>query len=181
MAFTDYYALLQVPPDATPEQLRAAYLEQVKKWHPDHNGGSAESTERTTRLNRAWAVLGDPAKRREYDRYYQARKNAAAGADPRAAGPEVPGAGGILELLMLLINSPVTVSVENEDGDLEDMQFTPLQIMVNLENSIARLAEAIDGKDGLSDQMSELTDITEEAMKLQGYKRKEKKTRKKKG
>lgn len=64
----DYYELLGVAPDASREEIRAAYREQI-------NG--LEQAERA-RLNRAWNVLSDPVQR---DRYDERRAAAAAGLD----------------------------------------------------------------------------------------------------
>jgi curved DNA-binding protein CbpA len=64
----DYYELLGVPPDASREEIRAAYRDQVE---------GLEQAERA-RLNRAWNVLSDPIQR---DRYDERRAAAAAGLD----------------------------------------------------------------------------------------------------
>lgn len=59
-----HYDTLGVPPDATPEQIRAAYRRSSSAAHPDREGGS---TERQAAINRAWQVLGDPEARARYD------------------------------------------------------------------------------------------------------------------
>lgn len=61
----DLYRVLQVDPEAEPEVVRAAYLCLAKKYHPDTSGGEGG---RMAALNEAWAVLGDAARRRAYDR-----------------------------------------------------------------------------------------------------------------
>ena len=73
-ATVDYYDVLGVTPDATPEQLRAAYRSAVLRDHPDRPGGSHE---RMVQVNEAWEVLSDPAARVAYD---------ALRADPQDAG-----------------------------------------------------------------------------------------------
>ena len=62
---SSFYKVLQVDPDAEPEVIRAAYVSLAKKYHPDSGLGA---TQRMVRINEAWAVLGDPAKRAAYDR-----------------------------------------------------------------------------------------------------------------
>jgi curved DNA-binding protein CbpA len=63
----DYYAILQVHPQAEPEVIEAAYRRLSLKHHPDVSG-QADAGERMRELNEAFEVLGDPARRRAYDR-----------------------------------------------------------------------------------------------------------------
>ena len=63
----DHYALLKVHPSATVEQIKAAYLREVSRWHPDRNP-STEAGTRTAQINAAWEVLPDPNTRAAYDR-----------------------------------------------------------------------------------------------------------------
>ncbi len=64
----DYYAILGVSKDASPEEIKRAYRELAKKYHPDKNRGDPEAEERFKEINEAYAVLSDPEKRAEYDR-----------------------------------------------------------------------------------------------------------------
>lgn len=63
----DYYRTLEVPPEATEDEIRRAYRRLALRWHPDRNPGVAEAAERFTTISEAYAVLIDPARRREYD------------------------------------------------------------------------------------------------------------------
>ena len=69
---TDYYAVLQVHPDADQEVIEAAYRQLMKKYHPDVAGDDprriAANHRRATAINQAYAVLRDPERRLEYDR-----------------------------------------------------------------------------------------------------------------
>ena len=60
----DLYATLDVPRDASPAVLRAAYRRRAKSVHPD-GGGSGDDF---ANLNRSLKVLSDPEKRAHYDR-----------------------------------------------------------------------------------------------------------------
>lgn len=60
---TDYYETLGVGRDATIEELRSAHRAKAKACHPDA-GGDAEAF---GRIQQAWEVLRDPARRRRYD------------------------------------------------------------------------------------------------------------------
>ncbi len=61
----DYYHALQVDPEAEPEVIQAAYRRLAHKHHPDIGGDDARMQE----LNEAYAVLVDPDRRADYDRW----------------------------------------------------------------------------------------------------------------
>ena len=63
----DLYEILQVHHAAEPEVIEAAYRRLLHKYHPDVNK-TPEAHEITVRLNKAYEVLRDPAKRADYDR-----------------------------------------------------------------------------------------------------------------
>ena len=67
--FVDYYKLLGIDPKAGPQEIKRAYLNQIKRWHPDKNPDRpAEAEEKTKILNQAYHVLGDEERRKNYDR-----------------------------------------------------------------------------------------------------------------
>jgi curved DNA-binding protein CbpA len=57
MAVTDPYKVLGIPHSATDAEIRAAYRRQVQLHHPDHNGGSPESTRRFEEVQEAYALI----------------------------------------------------------------------------------------------------------------------------
>lgn len=84
----DYYATLRVRPDADEECLRLAYLELMRRYHPDVN--VAEGAGETSKaINEAYACLRDPAKRAAYDgrRRNLQRRRSASPLSPRAYQP----------------------------------------------------------------------------------------------
>ena len=86
MAEESYYELLQVQPTADVEVIRAAYRSLARRYHPDQNPSpSAEAT--TKRLNAAWEVLSDPAKRAEYDRTFAGGPSSRPAHPPRPPNP----------------------------------------------------------------------------------------------
>jgi hypothetical protein len=82
-----HYELLGVPPDATAAEVRRAYLEQARRHHPDRAGGSEE---RMRALNEAWETLGDPERRRRYDRTIAPPRPAPPAAAPRPTSAAPP-------------------------------------------------------------------------------------------
>lgn len=63
-----YYDILGVPFDATQEQIKKAYKEQIRFFHPDVFDGSEEVAKiKTLQLNEAYEILGNPQKRSIYD------------------------------------------------------------------------------------------------------------------
>ena len=53
----DPYAVLGVRPDISDIELRRVYRGLVKRHHPDHNGGSAESAKRFAQIQNAYALI----------------------------------------------------------------------------------------------------------------------------
>lgn len=68
MMAKDYYDILGVPKNASQEQIKKAYREQVLKSHPDINK-DPKAEARMRELNEAYAVLSNEEKRRQYDAY----------------------------------------------------------------------------------------------------------------
>lgn len=64
--FKDYYAAMGVAPDATPDQIKAAWRTLARKFHPDINKAK-DAQKRFTDIGEANDVLSDPVKRKAYD------------------------------------------------------------------------------------------------------------------
>ena len=66
----NYYKILQVDKDASPEVIKVAYKLLVKKYHPDLKEGEEkkQAEERIKVINDAYDVLSDSAKRAEFDK-----------------------------------------------------------------------------------------------------------------
>jgi len=65
----DYYQILGVPRNASPDQIKKAYRELALKHHPDRNPGEKSSEEKFKEINQAYQILSDPEKRAQYDRF----------------------------------------------------------------------------------------------------------------
>ena len=64
---TDYYAVLGVSPESTAKEITRAYRKLARELHPDQNPGDAAAESRFKEVAAAYDVLGDEAKRAEYD------------------------------------------------------------------------------------------------------------------
>jgi len=67
MDYKDYYKILGVERNATPEEIKKAFRKLALKYHPDRNKGNKEAEEKFKDLNEANEVLSDPQKRARYD------------------------------------------------------------------------------------------------------------------
>jgi molecular chaperone DnaJ len=79
MTERDYYDILGVPRNADATALKNAYRRRAKEVHPDCAGGCEEKFKE---LNEAYAVLGDPERRAQYDRFGKAAFQNGHGAGP---------------------------------------------------------------------------------------------------
>ena len=68
MARRDYYAVLGVARNASPDEVKAAFRSLAMRWHPDRNPGDSQAEARIREIAEAWEVQGDPEKRGRYDR-----------------------------------------------------------------------------------------------------------------
>lgn len=66
MSVVDHYVVLGLPPAASPDEVRRAYRDMARKFHPDVNQ-AADATQRFTVVQRAYEILADPRQRAEYD------------------------------------------------------------------------------------------------------------------
>lgn len=93
----DYYELLGVARNATPEEIKRAYRRKAREVHPDANPADAANAERFKEVARAYQVLSDPDQRTRYDRFGEA----GVGGNGGPGGPRVEdvfAGGGLNDL-----------------------------------------------------------------------------------
>ncbi|MFH1510236.1 MAG: molecular chaperone DnaJ [Candidatus Woesearchaeota archaeon] len=69
MAEKDYYKVLGLGRNSTKEEIKKAYKNLAKKYHPDINKTDSNATEKFKEINEAAAVLADDQKRSQYDQF----------------------------------------------------------------------------------------------------------------
>lgn len=65
---SDPYKVLGVSTSASQDEIKAAYRKLAKKYHPDLNQGDEAVARQFQEISTAYDLLGDPAKRKRYDR-----------------------------------------------------------------------------------------------------------------
>ncbi len=67
MDYKDYYAVLGIEKAASQEEIKKAYRQLAKTWHPDKNPGSKVAESRFKEVSEAYEVLSDVEKKKHYD------------------------------------------------------------------------------------------------------------------
>jgi curved DNA-binding protein len=89
--FRDYYETLGVSKTATADEIRSAYRKLARKYHPDVAKDKKAGEEKFKEINEAYEVLGDPEKRKKYDRLGAAWQSGDFAGAPGGAGPTPEG------------------------------------------------------------------------------------------
>ena len=89
----DLYKLLGLPRDASQDDIRKAHRKLVREYHPDANPEDPRAGERFNEVQRAYEVLSDEKKRREYDnkRFHASPKGGSGRPRARGAGARTGG------------------------------------------------------------------------------------------
>ena len=104
----DYYEVLGVSKDASEADIKKAYRQMAKKYHPDLNPGDKDAEAKFKEVNEAYEVLSDSEKKAKYDRFGHAGVDPSYGAgsggfgggfggSSRSANPNAPQRGSDIQ------------------------------------------------------------------------------------
>lgn len=69
MAEKNYYKILGISKEASQDEIKKAFRQLARKYHPDLNQGNKDAEEKFKEINEAFQVLGNPQKKFQYDQY----------------------------------------------------------------------------------------------------------------
>jgi len=67
----DYYQILGIEKGASPQKIKEVYRKLAFQYHPDRNKENSSAVEKMKEINEAYAVLSDPKKKNDYDRFHE--------------------------------------------------------------------------------------------------------------
>lgn len=67
MSKKNYYEILGVTKESSSDDIKKAYRDLAKKWHPDKNPNNSEAEEKFKDISEAYEILSDPEKKNRYD------------------------------------------------------------------------------------------------------------------
>lgn len=134
---SDYYSLLGIPYDATPEEIRDAYFQLARAHHPDANPREADG-EAFIAIQKAFEVLSNPQKRKEYD---------ASLPEDLRAGPQVSANVKYSRAVIPTLNEPQLVYALVElicTADVNEDKVSPAHICLVLDRSTSMQGARMD-------------------------------------
>src|SRR5262249_55293400 len=141
----DYYDVLGVARDATPDQIKKAYRKKALEHHPDKNPGNKDAEEKFKAAAEAYSVLSDEEKRAKYDRFGAAGLGGAPRMDPSSFeefGDIFGGGGGVSDLFAELFGMGFGGGGRQSRGRARSEGARGSDLLYRLE---IRFAEAVHG------------------------------------
>ncbi len=133
----EYYNLLEIPLDATTDEIRRAYFLAAKRYHPDKNP-DIKTNEKFILIQQAYDLLSDPLRRKEYDEKFSDEEKKAQFLKmklqfSRSAIPVIEGHQKIYTLL----------DISTKSG-LDPSGFPPINICLVLDRSTSMQGELLE-------------------------------------
>ena len=98
-SMADYYSLLGIQRDASPEEIKKAYRKRALECHPDRNPNDPKAAETFKKVSEAYEALSDDNRRRIYDQYGEEGLRGAAGMGGPGGGFQGGGFASMEEAL----------------------------------------------------------------------------------
>ena len=98
MANKDYYATLGVSKDASQADIKKAFRQLAKKYHPDVNKDDEDAAQKFKEVNEAYQILSDEQKRAQYDQFGSAAFDGTGGFNAGFSGADFSGFGGFSDI-----------------------------------------------------------------------------------
>lgn len=96
----DYYSIFNISYDASPDAIKTAFRDLVKKYHPDTSETfTNSSTEKINLIIRGYKILSDESSRRDYDRHLFQHQNSEAGRMPIISKKRIKYSTSLSDLL----------------------------------------------------------------------------------
>ncbi|KAJ3415750.1 hypothetical protein HDV05_004214 [Chytridiales sp. JEL 0842] len=102
----DFYEVLQVPENASDDDIRKAYIKESLRWHPDRNP-DPNSTSKFQNVASAYYVLSDKERRASYDRARRANEKYGASAEADNVDPSSIFGSVFDDLLIPEVPNPI--------------------------------------------------------------------------
>lgn len=124
----DFYKILNIAPSASFEEIRSAYRNLARKYHPDLNSGNPHSEEMFKLINVAYEVLKDPEQRKKFDflRAYGVQFQ-----NPFARNPTDPELEEIMRVYLQQLDQLFSQWIQRVHDSINTLIGTPFRL-VNL-------------------------------------------------
>ncbi|MBP0017910.1 MAG: J domain-containing protein [Cyanobacteria bacterium SBLK] len=124
MSQRDRYQILQVSPNATQAEIKQAYRRLAKQLHPDSQHENA-SHEEIVRLNDAYEILGDPQRRRNYDRQCSSHPTPLATKPQRTSREKDTHLQAWMQEVYIPVQSAIDRILNALDAQIDDLAADP--------------------------------------------------------
>ncbi|MDT8371894.1 MAG: DnaJ C-terminal domain-containing protein [Gammaproteobacteria bacterium] len=142
MEYKDYYQILGVSRDVSPEDLKKAYRKLARKYHPDVSK-EANAEAKFKEVGEAYEALKDPEKRAQYDRFGSNYKNGQSFTPPPGWGAGHGGAGDFSSFFESMFGGGSRRGGGSSDSFFAQGEDVNAKITISLEDAFHGTQKAI--------------------------------------